>query len=170
MQKALILCGLPKSGKTTIGKLIAQKLAWPFFDTDACIESAYLKNKQVSLSCREIFIKEGEEFFRKLEREQISLAKKGVIATGGGSILDEQNRELLKKLGLVYFLSVPLAILWERMQTFGIPAFLQSEESLHLLAKERLPLYENASHVTIATSQLTPSQIVDVIIEDYGQQ
>ena len=91
----LILCGLPMSGKTTVGKLLAQHLKWDFIDTDRCLEKAYEQQSGEFLSCREIYKKLGEGPFRVLEQERLAaLAVNGssVIALGGGCLKEPQNR------------------------------------------------------------------------------
>ena len=97
----IILCGLPMSGKTTIGKLLAEKLNWDFLDTDQMIEKAYYQETKQNLTCREIFKKKGEGFFRSLEKEQITTLanyKNVIVALGGGSLIDEENRKFVKSL------------------------------------------------------------------------
>ena len=83
----LILSGLPMSGKTTIGKLLAEKLQLPFLDTDRLIEQSYAAMTGMKCSCRQIHSEKGEVFFRAFEKEQIKALQGDharVIALGGG--------------------------------------------------------------------------------------
>lgn len=141
----IIFCGPPLSGKTTIAKACAQAWRWKFIDTDRLIEKAYGKN----CTCREIFQKEGKTFFRLLEKKclfTLTNATKTVIATGGGTLLDEENKKFLKTLGPLLYLKVPQKTLWERMKTRGVGAYIDSnnaELSFYQLLKSRQPVYEN---------------------------
>lgn len=163
----LILCGLPKSGKTTIGKLLSEKIQWNFIDIDSLIEQTYCIDHK--FSCREIYKKEGEHFFRKLEHEQICSLKDikyHVISTGGGSICNPDNITILESLGTIIYLKVPSSTLWNRAQQQGIPAFLNQhdpERSFHELAIARVPLYESAAHLIIDTAHLHVDAILDTL-------
>ena len=94
----LILIGFFCSGKSSVGKMVSEELDWPFVDTDIEIEKRYQKRV-----C-EVFKEIGEEVFRQLEQEIVEglRDKKGlVIATGGGTILLEETRSLLKNMGIL---------------------------------------------------------------------
>jgi shikimate kinase len=100
----IILCGFMGTGKSTVGRLIADRLGWRFVDTDQLIEA------QVGRTVSQIFAGDGEAFFRQWEsricRELIG-ARHEVIATGGGIVLDPANREALNRAGLVVCLDAP---------------------------------------------------------------
>jgi shikimate kinase len=151
----LILCGMPKCGKTTFGKLTAERCKLPFIDTDSWIESAYAEKKETHYSCREIFQQKGEKYFRNLENEQLWKLKtheQSVVAIGGGSLLDARNVDLLQTVGRLIYLKMPLLELWKRMEGSPLPAYLNPadpEQSFYQLAEKRLPLYEKIAHVTI---------------------
>lgn len=144
----MILCGLPRSGKTTIGKLLAKKMQWNFIDLDHLIEKAYLKKTATSLSCREIFLKEGAAFFRLLEHEEILALKEttqSVIALGGGALGNEESIKTLLALGQLIYLKVPEKIVWGRLKAKGIPSFLNAsdpEKDFCEMTKTRIPIYK----------------------------
>lgn len=95
----ITLCGLPMSGKSTIGMLIAEKLNRKFIDTDRLIENTYNLTKNKKYTCRQIYFLEGEKVFRRLEDHQISSlknTKNSIIAIGGGSLLNPDNIRILK--------------------------------------------------------------------------
>lgn len=99
----IILIGLRGSGKSKLGKIIAQKLQWQFTDTD---EQITLKEK---LSIPEIVQQHGWEYFRQKEKEvtgKIAKLDQHIIATGGGTILNSQNQKKLKKMGQIVYLHV----------------------------------------------------------------
>lgn len=101
MSGRLLLIGLPGSGKTTVGRLAARRLGLPFFDCDACVEEAE------RLTIPAIFAQKGEPYFREAERRvlwELCDGTECVIATGGGAVVEEENRKLLKRSGLVVFL------------------------------------------------------------------
>ncbi len=102
--KKIFLIGMPGSGKTTIGQKLAEKLSIPFFDLDEIIE------EKTGSTIDEIFSREGEEFFRKLEskylEEVINNYSSFVLSTGGGTPCFHQNMELIKKSGISVYLDV----------------------------------------------------------------
>ena len=156
--RTIILCGLPKSGKTTVGEEMARQLGWSFIDTDRLVERAYGKH----LSCREIFIREGEEYFRRLEREQV-FALRGtsdaVISLGGGSLGDAAMERFIRSLGFVIYLNIPPKEAWERIVQQGRPAYV-TDHGFEQLAAERIRVFERVAHRTIEISGLTVSQTV----------
>ena len=100
----IVLIGMPGSGKSTIGKALAERLGRDFIDTDDMI-----KEKHGVIS--EIFAQKGEEYFRDIEAIAVKEASKNsgvVIATGGGAVLRQENVTALKQNGVIFFLNRPL--------------------------------------------------------------
>ena len=162
----IILFGLSMSGKTTIGKKIAEKFNRTFIDTDLLIERAYGQSTKTHRTCRQICADEGELFFRELERQQIESLKgssKCVIALGGGSLCNQASATFLQSIGHLIYLKTPADILWQRIQMHGTPAYLDQSDpktSFDKLVKRRIPLFEKMAHTTIETSHMNEEDIV----------
>ena len=104
----IVLIGMPSCGKTTIGKLLADRLSKGFVDTDLEIE------KKTGMKPSEIIVNLGEEKFREIESEvvkEVSKKQNSIIATGGGAVLKEQNVNALRQNGRLYFIDRPLSSL-----------------------------------------------------------
>jgi shikimate kinase len=114
---AIVLTGLSGSGKTSVGTALSELLGWTFIDTDSLIEVDY------GSTIAEIFSSKGEPFFRGLETRILEklAADLGrsrqncVVSTGGGAVISEHNRKILKSLGKVVFLSAPIEVLAARL-------------------------------------------------------
>lgn len=101
MTRHLILIGLPGSGKTTVGRLAAERMGLPFADCDTLIQ------RETGMTIPAIFAERGEPYFRAVESRILAALCGGpaqVIATGGGAVVAEENRKLLKKQQTVVFL------------------------------------------------------------------
>lgn len=143
----LILIGLPASGKTTVGRDLAQRLDMPFFDCDEAIEAA------AGCSVSDIFACRGETYFRELEHrtlEELCRKEGCVIATGGGAVLREDNRLLLQRSGTVFWLDRPLVDIMSTDFQTGRPLLTAGREALERLAAERRVLYAACAHHRIA--------------------
>ncbi|CAM0117201.1 shikimate kinase [Rhabdochlamydiaceae symbiont of Dictyostelium giganteum] len=146
----LILIGFKGSGKSTLGKAISLKYRKPFIDTDELFnEPAYL-----------VYQRAGKKHFQEQESyhiQQLEHVRKSVIATGGGSICDENNRHVLQKLGVIIFLHTPQEVIWERLQNRPSSLeFLQDKgnrEPFNKVYEERLSLYQKMAHYTVKTEQ-----------------
>jgi shikimate kinase len=158
------------SGKTTIGKRLAKQLNWNFIDTDQLIEEAYLKKTGRLQSCPQIYIAEGGQRFRELEKEQIALlncSSKSVIALGGGTLCDPDNLKVLQLAGDLIYLKTPTDIIWMKLQKDGIPSYLDRnnpEKDFYAVAEKRIPLYEQAADHIIETNHLNEEGIVAAIL------
>ena len=161
----LILIGGMASGKSTLGRRLSKKLNLNFIDIDKEIE----KSSGVSISW--IFDVEGEEKFREKERRELVKSLSGdncVIATGGGVILSEENRDILKK-GTVVYLETSIETQLERtMNDKKRPLLQQSanrEKTFRELKKIRDPLFEKCANITIKDTGNSHNEVVEEIIE-----
>ena len=153
-----MLVGPPGSGKSTIGTALAATLGVAFRDTDADVEAK--AGKPIS----EIFIDDGEQSFRALEREAVREAlagHEGVLALGGGAILAAETQELLAGHTVVY-LEVSLA---EAVKRVGLNSarpllVLNPRSQLRKLLDERLPIYERLAVITANTTERSEEEVV----------
>lgn len=167
-QRNLVLIGGRASGKTSVGKALAQALKRDFVDLDEVLVV------QAGRSIAELVAAEGWPEFRRREKALVShygrLAGQ-VLAPGGGAVLDPENVAILRANGLVIWLQADAATLSRRLRedqgsqefrpslTGGDPA----EEMIRVLA-EREPLYRAAAHLTIETGELSVGQVVERIL------
>jgi shikimate kinase len=159
----VVLIGPPGSGKTTVGRLLAEHLGVPFRDTDHDVEAT--AGKPIG----EIFVDDGEEHFRTLERAAVQDAiatHDGVIALGGGAILDPGTQADLAGLRVVY-LEVGLSDAAKRV---GLAAarpllVLNPRSQFRKLMEERRPIYERLAVLKVVTDDREPADIVDEIVK-----
>ncbi len=141
-KESIVLSGMPSSGKTSVGKLLAEKLEREFFDTDALI------CEMEGMEIPEIFEKYGETYFRDAESRAVKvLSEKGgaVIATGGGAILRAENVNALKRNGSIYFLDRSLS----KLITTDDRPLSRDRESLEKRYAERIDIYRSTADVVI---------------------
>jgi shikimate kinase len=163
MPPRVVVVGPRGSGKKTVGELLATLLGIRFDDTDRQVEAA------AGTTISDIFIESGEDVFRKLEREAVAKSLResnGVLALGGGAILDDGIRQLLAQHVVVY-LDIELADATKRVGiTRDLPLLLGNPRAqLHALMNARRPLYEGVATHTVSTSGKEPSAVVDEIVE-----
>ena len=158
------LIGLPGSGKSTVGRQLAQRLQVSFFDSDHVIE------EQLGCSIREYFEREGEERFRDVERQvidELTQRADGVISTGGGAVLQQSNRSHLnERCKTVYLHCIPEEI-FRRLRHDQKRPLLQVAnplEKLQQLYAVRDPLYREAAHLVIGTGKPSVSSLVNTIV------
>lgn len=162
LKKPIVLVGLMGAGKTTIGKLLAEKLGWPFYDSDD--EIVRSSGKSIS----KIFEEEGEPAFRDLERLTIQgLLRNGpcVIASGGGSISIPETAKSILENGLCLWLDAPVDVLVERTRGSDRPLLQHGdpENVLELLLEKRRSAYLQ-SHLHILDDGLNPEEITNRIL------
>ena len=153
------LVGMPGSGKTTVGSLLADRLELPFVDVDAEIEA------RAGRDAGGIFAEKGEEGFRSLEREAIAeLARDGdaVIAAGGGAVIDAANREAMRASGRVVLLEAAPEVLAVRLE--GVPRPVTAGADLCRLLRDRAAAYAAAAHLVVEARGPLEA-IVDYILE-----
>lgn len=154
----VVLVGLMGTGKTTVGQLLADKLGWSFVDTDAMVE------ERQGTTIQELFKQRGEPFFRALETEALREALDGrqrVVATGGGIVLAETNRRLMRQHGYVVALTADRDTIIERVKSNTDRPLLHGDLQARVdaLMEQRKDAYLFADY-TVATDGLTAEAIV----------
>lgn len=169
MKKNIVLIGFMGSGKTTIGKLVSQKLGYGFIDSDELIE------QKCGMKVSDIFNLYGEEYFREVEARvisEISDYTRVIISCGGGAVKQKSNIDSLRKKGLIIWLKTCIDEIYKRIQYNSVMRPLangKSKEELEQMMAAREELYKKA-HIFIDTSNKTINEIVDEIINIYVNQ
>lgn len=164
----LILSGFMGTGKTTIGRILAERLDMEFVDTDMLIET------EAGTTVSEIFAKQGEPAFRKLESalcERLGTYQGHIIATGGGALLDPANRVALENTGIVVLLTCESQQLRDRLEESarrGERPLLRRdlEQTINNLLEQREPVYSTFA-LKVDTTNLTPEEAADAVLHFY---
>jgi len=158
----VVLVGPPGAGKSTVGRLLADRLGVGFRDTDDDIVA------MVGKSVSDIFLEDGEEQFRTLESQAVAAALRahdGVLALGGGSVLSADTRALLRGHRVVLLaVDVPAAAKRIGLTAHRPLVLLNPRAQLRALLDARLPLYVEVAAHTVSTDELTPLAVVDVVL------
>jgi shikimate kinase len=155
------LVGFMAAGKTSVGRALARRLDWPFVDIDELIE------QREHLTVAEIFAKHGEAHFRAAERMALAeqLARPHVVvATGGGTFVDPQNRAAIKADGVAVWLDVPLDRVIARLPADGRRPLAGDRAELERLYHARRAAYEQA-HVRLDAARASVSALVEQLVD-----
>lgn len=164
-KKSIILVGMPGSGKSTVGVLLAKVVCMQFLDADLLIQRRERMPLQKILNTR------GVEYFTACEESAIlSIHQRGqVIATGGSVVLSERAMLHLKTLGTIVYIDAPLPELLRRLwnvKTRGI--VLKPGQTIEDLYYERKPYYEKYADVTVHTGRTKIESVVQAIVDKAG--
>jgi shikimate kinase len=166
----LVLIGLRGTGKSTVGRLMAQRLNWQFLDSDVIVQ------ERAGMTIREIFEKHGEPHFRKLESaviHEIAALENVVIASGGGAVLNPQNVAVLKQGGFVVHLSASPSELWHRIVQDqsthdNRPKLVHDAGSgldeLKKLMLSRAAVYAESRDVEVIVEGRAPDEVAEAIV------
>jgi shikimate kinase len=170
----IVLTGFMAAGKSAIGRRLARRLGREFVDTDHLVE------KRAGRRVAQIFARDGEKEFRRIEREVVAALEPEppcVIATGGGTFVDEHNRDRLRELGVVVCLVTSIDTVVERTKGGAKrPLAAGGRAKLEKLFRKRMPAYRQAD-VLVETDGLTIEQsvtrvlnIIEPRLKDAGQR
>jgi len=169
----VILIGYRGTGKTTVARLLAERLGWNWLDADAVLEARYGK------TIRQIFADEGETRFRNMEAtvlEELCRCREHVIATGGGVVLRTENRARLRSAGLVVWLTGDPATLWQRISEDAATRerrpdlSIGGQREVELLLQIREPFYQEVAELSISTVGRSPAEVVEAILSGVRSQ
>ncbi|MCI1880810.1 MAG: shikimate kinase [Sporolactobacillus sp.] len=159
----VILIGFMGSGKTTVGKRLADRLGCPHLDLDELI----VRTSGQSIS--RIFAEHGESGFRELETQSLAaaLTKRGILSTGGGTPVREENRRMLIHTDVpVVLLKTAPGVILERLKRDGTRPLLETLDRSQFIAlyRKRLGFYHQVADVQIVTDEKSPDEVVAEII------
>ncbi len=164
----IVLIGYRCTGKTSVGKRLAERLGIPFFDTDELIQG------KAGKAIRELVDQEGWDTFRQREREiiaKLSAAADAVIAAGGGAVMNAANRKALKEKGFCVWLTADVKTIIDRMRSDKTSTVQRpplsgndSEQETAAILEARRPFYQEMADCTIDTSGKGIEAIVDEIV------
>jgi len=159
------LIGFMGSGKSTVGKILAQKIGFLYIDLDTVIELSE------GMKISRIFEEKGQDYFRKVESEVIYKIYNNtgcVFSCGGGVVLNEKNMDIIKKSSIVVFLSVNAETVFERLKEDGNRPLLATgnrEVKIREMLDFRQPLYLKYADIAIDANQITPGEAAEEIEE-----
>ena len=165
-KKIIVLVGIMGAGKSTVGKILADRLGMRFIDADQEIERA------AGCTITDFFEKYGEVEFRKGEERVISRILAGepcVLATGGGAFMSEATRLLIKKIATSVWLRVSFEVLAKRLEKRSDRPLLQTtdpQQTLKALIKKRYPIYNDADFIVDAENDgvdITVSKVIECL-------
>jgi len=164
MNRNIVLVGFMGAGKTLLSNQLAQRLSWPVLSTDDLI----VEREQRPIT--DIFQKDGEEYFRRIEKEVVRQAARQqpvIIDCGGGVVLNPDNIDALKKTGVLFYLSATPSAIFERIKDQTHRPLLQVPDPLRRieeLLKERACFYALADHVVV-TDRKSPQTVCQEIVD-----
>ena len=162
MKKNIVLIGMPGSGKSTVGVILAKVLGYTFIDSDLLIQ------KEEKKLLKEIIAREGQEGFLRIEnRVNASIeTENSVIATGGSVVYCEEAMKHLQEIGTVIYLKLDYQILKKRLSNLiGRGVVLKDGQTLEDLYKERVPLYEKYGEYIIDEKNTDAEGTLQKILE-----
>lgn len=161
----VLLVGLMGSGKTTIGRLLAERTGWPYHDNDELVSLAH------GMNARELLGTAGEGALRRAEAEALAAAVElpapCICGVAAGTVTESANRRLLRDGGLVVWLTADPAVLAKRAVGAEHRPWLlgDAEAWLHEVGEERAAWYREVAALTVPTDELSPPRIVDAILD-----
>jgi shikimate kinase len=167
--RLLVLIGLMGAGKTTVGRECARRLGRPFVDTDDLVRA------NAGMTIEEIFAAGGEAWFREIEHGVVAdigaSPEPLVVACGGGTPLDPDNRRALRSAGVVIWLRAPASTLLARVGDASSRPLLRDDPAAAMARLERLrePAYEAAAHAAVDTDGLDIAGVATAVLSVFDE-
>ena len=164
LKKTVVLVGMPGSGKTAVGSMLARRLGVPFRDYDDEIVRA------ANMSIAEIFERDGEPFFRAKEAQVIArllAGKPAILSTGGGAFLQAANRAAIAERGVSLWLDADLDLLWARVRHKSTRPLLRTADpraTLAALHAARVPHYAQADLTATALPGISVEEMTERVL------
>ncbi len=168
-KSSIALVGFMGSGKTSVGRALAQEEGMEFVDIDTEIEKA------AGTTIKKIFSEKGEPAFREMEKavlqETLAACRKSVISLGGGAVLDKENRSRLRKSCRIVWLWVSARTACARIDPSTRPLFpaVHAERRMEKLLQKRIPFYAGICDLAVCTEKSSPQAIAGRIIDEMDQ-
>lgn len=168
LNKTVYLVGMMGAGKSAVSRMLASRLEV------ACIDLDQMIVKRAGMSINDIFAQQGEAHFRKIEKEvlhDVSVGDVGIVATGGGVVLDDDNIAIMKHAGVMIYLKAAVDTLFDRVKDDGTRPLLKvayPQRRLQEILDTRARQYEKADYV-LETDDRTLQNVVDTIVCDMLQ-
>ena len=166
----IVIAGPKGSGKSALGKALGSLTRLPVVETDERAERLYQEREGQSLTCREIFIKEGEPTFRDLEKKVVEEVKDldwHFIVTGGSLMMDPDNRRALRRDAIVVLLTANMDTLWQRATAGGVPPWLEGPEGREVYenqVQQRLEVLRPYADILVDTSKRSAGDIAQSVM------
>lgn len=166
LKKTIVMVGMMGAGKTAVGKALANRLGVPFMDSDMALQEA------ANMNIAEIFERDGEAFFRAKEHQVLQrlleAETKGVLSTGGGAFLSQENRNMISQKGVSVCLNADLNLLWNRVKHKTTRPLLRTanpRETLSEIYRKRAPIYAKANLTVDANPQYAIEDMAEKVLE-----
>jgi shikimate kinase len=165
--RKILLIGMMGAGKSTTGRLLADRLNWPYLDSDDEIE------RQTGRTVPQIWKEEGEPAFRREEsrvlEEAVAAPGPAVVSVAGGAVLDPENRALIRRGGLTVWLRAEVPTLARRVGTGAGRPLLEGGPAAALtrLSERRAPVYAELADLVFDVDRMSPPQVVGAIVETF---
>ena len=172
----IIFAGAKGSGKSSIGKQLAERFEIPFIETDTIIEQLYAEENNETLTFREIFQKIGKDRFRDLERKAVETLEARdwcIVSVGGSTLLDPNSRQLLRKNAMLVYLKAQPDELWKRLVYSGATVYcgkeLNEQEFIEKM-RTNIEILEPFANILVDTTGMNKDQVFDVVMERIGEE
>lgn len=172
----IVIIGPKGAGKTTIGRILANRLGIEALETDREIEKLHAEETGEEKTCREIFRERGEDYFRELERravERVADLEWKIIITGGGTFMDPRSRRRLRRDAIILYFTASTEVLWQRTLLEGLPPWLEGPMA-QMAFDEQLTFRDEVmrpmADALIDTSSSAPEQLAEECVEEISRE